>query len=251
MRDIIDSLPKYKPEVLVEVDSDGAWDAEDNVALYCAWATTIGTDKGLHSIQLGNPEGNLLFKPKPWQHPLPVFGFQWDHGHRGDAKPLGRTIAPMHYWINEMVRKMHDALHGIVPVVVGSKDPEWSDVPYNFIKQLPGDPAVQVIVPKSVSPDVRQADHRPARAGLPGDGAVRRRRRRRRPAHVQVGRGAVHLAQDHQRGARPAAPDATRGLTSRSARIIVSMAPDVYKTKQARGSPPGGPRSSSRSTFPR
>ena len=156
-RAAIKLAPKYKPEHLVEVDSGTMWDAEDNIALFCGWAEPIGDVKGKFVIQVNDPDGTVLDEGE-WDGPVPIFSFPWDYGHRGqnDAKPLGRTIAPLHYWINEMVRKMHDALKASVPIVKGPKDPQLSDVPYQFVEEeIPG--TVTIEVPKTVSQDVRQA----------------------------------------------------------------------------------------------
>ncbi len=235
----IRACPRYTPDVLTEVDYDGQWGAEDNIAFYCAWAEPIGNEKGRHTIQLGDPDGMLLVN-REWKYPLPVFSFQWDEGHRGenDSKPLGRTIAPMHYWLNKMVRKMHDALKAAVPIVVGETDPNWSDVPYQFIKVKPGEKPPTIEVPKTVSQDVRQAitDLREQiyrETGLSEEAAAGAA-----PPQYKSGvalstwRKVVNesLNQQHQ---------AYENVWTQAARIIVAMAPDVYKTKKARGSARG------------
>jgi len=230
----IDALPRYTPDLLVAVDSRSHWDAEDNVAVYCGWAEALGNEPGKAIYQLAGPDRTMLVN-RPWTHPLPVFSFPWDYGHRGqnDAKPLGRTIAPMHYWINAMVRKMHDGLKGAVAKVVASKDPKWSDVPYQFVKQEQGDPAVQVILPKTVSQDVRQAitDLREQvyrETGLSEEAAAG-------AAPPQYKSGVAlstwkkivneALNQQHRNYDR---------AWKQASRIIVSMASEVYKSKKAR-----------------
>ncbi len=232
--DRIRALPKYEPDRLVEVDSPSAWEAEDNVALYCFWAEKIGRLKGRQIIQLGDPDRSMVVNGD-WEHPLPVFSFPWDRGYRGqnDAKPLGRTIAPMHYWINQIVRKMHDAAKGIKPVVVGGKDPKWSDVPYEFIKQEPGEAAVQVYLPKAISEDLRQLNQDIREqvyreTGLSEDAAAGAA-----PAQYKSGvalstwRKIVNEALNQQHRAYEQA-------WKQASRIIVSMAPKVYATKKAR-----------------
>ncbi len=236
MAAVIHHLPKYTPDVLSMVDSGGMWDAEDNVALYCGWAESIGDDRGRHVIQLADPEGTLLVN-RPWTHPLPIFSFQWDRGHRGqnDAKPLGRTIAPMHYWINQMVRKMNDALKGAVPVVIGDTDPKWSNVPYQFISKESG---ASVVIPATVSQDVRQQivdlkEQVYRETGLSEDAAAGAA-----PPMYKSGvalstwRKIINesLGQQHR---------AYENAHKQSSKIIVSMAPEVYKTKKARGSARG------------
>jgi hypothetical protein len=235
LRAAIRAMPTYKPEMLVAVDNQQQWDAEDNVAIYCGWTETLGNDDGTRVMQLSDPDGTVVPKHTgPWKHPLPVFSFQWDHGHRGnDSKPLGRTIAPMHYWLNKMVRKMHDALQGVVPTVVGTKDPKWSDVPYQFIRQEPGDPPVQVIIPHSVSQDVRQeiVDLREQvyrETGLSEEAAAG-------SAPPQFKSGVAlstwkkiinqALSQQHRNH---------DGAHQQATRIFCSWAPEVYANKQAR-----------------
>lgn len=236
---VIDSLPRYTPDVVVQVDAQGSLDAEDNVALYCWWAEAIGDEKGWHTIQLADRDGTLLVN-REWKGPLPIFSFQWDHGHRGqnDAKPLGRTIAPMHYWLNQMVRKMHDAVHGIVPTVIGETDPKWSDVPYQFIKVKPGETPPKVVYPESLSPAIRQVivDLREQvyrETGLSEEAAAG-------SAPPQFKSGVAlstwkkiineALSQQHRNH---------DGVWNQGARIIVYQAPEVYKTKKARAAARG------------
>lgn len=232
---VIKNLPKYTPEHLVEVDAGGQWDAEDNVALYCAWAEKLGNLKGWHTIQLGDAEGTLLVNAE-WEGPLPVFSFKWDHGHRGhDAKPLGRTIAPMHYWINEMVRKMNDALKGSVPVVIGDEDPKWSDVPYQFIPKGTG---ATIVVPTTVSKDVRQQIVDLKEEVHQETGTSEEAAAGAAPPQFKSGvalstwRKIINeaLGQQHRSYGRS---------HSQGARIICSRAPKVYSTKKARAAARG------------
>lgn len=137
--DIIKSTatPSYRPEHMVEVDLIGEMEDEDIVGVYCGWTTTVGSDKGKFVYQLYGTE--TILDQGEWDGPLPVFAFQWDHGHRDNtSKPAARSIAPMHYWINQITRKTYDALEGNVPVVIGDADPKWSDVPYQFIQKGDG-----------------------------------------------------------------------------------------------------------------
>jgi hypothetical protein len=228
---LINALPRYTPDHLVEVDVDGQWDAEDNVALYCGWAASIGGDVGKHVLQLGDQEGTVLLT-RPWPHPLPVFSFQWDEGHRGenDARPGGRALAPYHYWLNEMVRKLNDALKGAVPVVIGDTDPNWSNMPYQFI---PKETGATVEIPKTVSADVTAQIDRLHEGALREFGISEDAAAGSAPPQFKSGvalstwRQIVNsrLSQQHR---------AYEGLWTQASRIICAMAPEVYKSKQAR-----------------
>lgn len=236
-RDVIDDLPNYEPEVLVSVDAQGQWDADDIVALYCSWAETLGAEKGQFVMQFDDPQQTVLDKGE-WTYPLPVPYFEWDEGFRGvnDARPMARSVAPMHYWLNELVRKMYDALRGEVPIVSGSKDPKLSDVPYQFAEDRDG--TLKVWLPNSLSQNVRQMSQD-----------------LREQAHDEVG-----LSKEQASGSAPpqfksgvalstwrqiintAISQQLRGhdsLWNQTARIILAMAAGVYKSKQARAAARG------------
>lgn len=148
-------LPAYEPRYIVGVDAFGQFDAEDNIAWYEAWALPVGDEPGRHVIQFTEQ----VFIEERWDHSvLPVFKFTWADGHRGhiDGRPMGRDVAATHFWLNEMVRKMYDALRGAKPMVIGESDPMLSDVSYEFIQTKPGEKPFQVVTPNPVSQDVRQ-----------------------------------------------------------------------------------------------
>lgn len=131
-KDAIWNAPQYKPEHVTEVDHSGEWDCEDLVGVYQAWCQGVGDTPGrfvyvLHGTKLVLDEGE-------WDMPLPVFSFRWDYGHRENGnKPMARAVAPMHYWLNEIVRNTYETIAGNVPYIESSRDPDWSDVPYKWI----------------------------------------------------------------------------------------------------------------------
>lgn len=133
----IKATSKYVPEKMVEVDVGEELEDEDLVGIYFGYSESIGNEKGRFVVQLHGH--NTILDSGEWDGPLPVWSFQWDYGHRENtSKPAARSIAPMHYWINELVRKTNDALAGNVPVVVSDVDPKWSDIPYQHVSKDSG-----------------------------------------------------------------------------------------------------------------
>lgn len=237
LKAVIDDLPCYEPDRIIGVDASSQWDDQDIVAVYFGWAQPIGTEPGKFVIQLDD-EGQTIVDQGEWKYPVPITSFEWDQGFRGanDSRPMARSVAPMHYWLNEMVRKMYDALRGTKPIVTGSKDPKLSDVPYEFIEDRDG--TMKVWTPTTVSQDVRnqvtdlrEQSHR--EVGLSEESAAGAA-----PPQFKSGvalstwRQVVNTAISGQLRAYD-------GLWNGGSRIILARAPDVYKSKKARAAARG------------
>jgi hypothetical protein len=232
-KEAIWNAPRYIPEHIVEVDALGGWEHEDLVGIYQAWSAPMGNEAGRYLASIWGTRIVVTKdgKHEPWERPVPGYSFRWEHGHReNDSKPAARSVAPMHYWINEIVRMSYDTLAGNVPYVEGDKDPEWDDVPYKFIekgmgatvhmpnlsgmqlnKQMIEDLRAQVMREVGMSED---AVHGSAPPQFKSGVALSNWRE-------IVNKG---LSQQHR---------AYEGIWTSSARIKVSWMPEVYSSKQA------------------
>jgi hypothetical protein len=232
-KEMIWNAPRYIPEHIVEVDAMGGWDHEDLVGIYQAWSEPMGNEAGRYLATLWGTK-HVLTKDgaaEKWEKPLPVFSFRWDHGHReNDSKPAARSIAPMHYWINEIVRMSYDTLAGNVPYVEADKDPEWNDVPYKFIEKGMG-----------------ATVHMPNLSGMQLNKEMREDLRAQVMREVGMSEEAAHGAAPPQFKSGVALSNwreivnkglswqhrAYEGTWTGSARIKVAWMPEVYSSKQA------------------
>jgi hypothetical protein len=158
LRKWIDELPAAEPEHIVGVDSAGQFKAEDLIKVEEGYALPVGDEPGKHVVVIGKRvfiDEDLTEKELPV---LPIASFVWDSGHRGDTdgKPLARSIAGQHSWLQELIWKMYDSLAGAVPWVENApEDWEPSDVPHQRVPAgLDGQP-VKVHFPQGISQDVR------------------------------------------------------------------------------------------------
>jgi hypothetical protein len=181
LRDAIDKLPDYKPEPITGVTAHEAFQHEDLVATVEGYLAPIGDGSvapGRHVVQLpgtaldiGHGKGVLV--NDVWNKILPTVHFQWEEGHRGasDGKPLGRTLAPMHFIEKELHHKRQDAIDMCVPAVENAPEGyEHDDIPFKFLP--PGDDPdrpITVKFPPGGAPevkeyidDVRETQHRAA-----------------------------------------------------------------------------------------
>lgn len=155
----IDDLHNWHYESVVGVDIDGMFATDDTIEWREAFLAPIGDPKaggvpGRHVVQLSR---DITLVDEKWAGPIPVVSSNWETGSRGrsDGKALGRTVAPFHAWANELNLKLHEALKGAVPWVVGPSDTTLpSDAPFQFIPNDGPEGAVKVVVPQTVSGDV-------------------------------------------------------------------------------------------------
>lgn len=235
LRDIIDHLDRYKREHIPGVDSATAGDDDDLVCFGEAWAEPIGTlEPGSHVIQLN---GNTVIVEK-WDTMIPVFRFEYDVGHRSnEPRGLGRTIGPYHYWRNAMVRKLHDAIAGAVPVITGDEDilakMSVDNLPWKKIPVPKGKDAPVVTTAEPVSQQVIEHEVRLHEGGMREAGVNTSAAAGEAPPQYKSGLAIQEWRAQLNTRLSQQARQWERCWTW-SGRIIASRAPVVYKTKPVR-----------------
>jgi len=230
----IRSAPRFEPDRLVEVDTYGQWAAEDRVGIVYGWAETIGDDIGKYAIQLLGTGEAVVIDSGDWPYPLPVIHAEWSIGFRGenDSRPLGRTVAPIHFWLNECVRKVDDALAGSIPMITGPLSAKpISDIPFQWIDSTDG--PVTITTPRTVSGDVREWIAVLERQSAGATGVSEGTQAGVPPVGLKSGVALstwrtidnASLSEQHQ---------AHSDLYTQALRAFVAMATEVYKSRKAR-----------------
>lgn len=238
VKDAINSAKKYRAEHIAGVDSVTGGDSEDNIAIYEAWALPMGDEPGRHVIAL---DANTILVDEKWELPvLPVFKFTWDFGFReGEARSLGRTIAPYSYWLNAMTQKLHDALKGCVPTMFYDEDafgedgPDLTNVPFQKIAVPQGATKPEITTPNAVNREVTQHIQTLREGGLREAGVSEQAAAGTAPPQFKSGLAlqewkeiiATRLSPQHQQH---------EAMYTESGRIVAHLAPRVYASKAAR-----------------
>lgn len=108
--------PRFQQKHILGVDAPGSR-ASDSVKVIEAWSTADSGDDGMHAMQLA--DGTEL-AAGDWQwgfFPFAICRWDWDHEGFGGV-PLGRILAPYHYWTNRLVLTWYKSLRGAVPRVL-------------------------------------------------------------------------------------------------------------------------------------
>lgn len=153
-RKAIEDAPTAHPRTVVGVDSATMGNlTDDTIRVSLGWLLKCGKQKGKYTVQLDR--NTVLDRGEYKPHKLPVFVMHGRAGFRdGEARPMGRQLAPYAYWINGLNIKLFTQLQTNVPHLIAEKGQAVtppSDMPFARWEYEPGKEKPSVQIPNTVS----------------------------------------------------------------------------------------------------